>query len=80
MYEILFFKYEMNEKRLNLLYKHWAIVHAEDADITDSATLARRKDFDVSPTSVKIISTRYAIFVVNDLAVGFPCRNVAGVA
>lgn len=48
------------------------VVDAEDAAVADAAALARGKDFDVAPTSVKIVTQGYDVTQVKYRAVGFP--------
>lgn len=52
--------------------KHQEAVNAEDAAVADAAALARGKDFDVAPTSVKIVTQGYDVTQVKYRAVGFP--------
>lgn len=50
----------------NHLQKHIHVIDAENADISDSATFAGGKDFDVPPASVKIVAERDAVTEVQD--------------
>lgn len=62
------------------LQKNIEAVYAEDAAVAQTAALARGKDFDVAPTSVKGISQGYDIAEFEDRAVGFPYGNIDRVA
>jgi len=55
-----------------LLEKNIEAVYAEDAAVADAAALARSKDFDVSPASVKGISQGYDVAEFEDRAVAAP--------
>jgi hypothetical protein len=63
-----------------LLEKNIEAVYAEDAAVADAAALARSKDFDVSPASVKGISQGYDVAEFEDRAVATPYGEVYGVA
>ena len=56
------------------------VQHAENTTISDFPKFSGGQQFDIAPTSVKIISYRYAIFIVDDGAVGFPNGNIDRVA
>lgn len=60
--------------------EYFEAVNAEDTAVAYLAALARSKEFDVSPTSVKGISKRYDVAEFEDRAVGFPYGNIDGVA
>lgn len=63
-----------------MLEKNIEAVYAEDAAVADAAALARSKDFDVSPASVKGISQGYDVAEFEDRAVAAPYGEVDGVA
>lgn len=71
------YKYNSDSKTLE---EHFEIVHVEYATISDFATFAGGKDFDIAPTSVKIVSERDTIFQFEYRAVGFPNGNIDRVA
>lgn len=60
--------------------EYFQVVDAEDAAVAYFAALAGGKDFDVPPTTVKIVSQGDTISEFQDRAVGFPYGNVDGVA
>ena len=57
---------------IRLIKENFAVIDAEDADITDSAKFAGGKQFYIAPTSVKIVFTRDIIFVMDYRAVLLP--------
>ena len=67
----------MNEFRLE---EHFKVVDFEHTTISDFAALAGGKDFDVSPTTIKVIAQRDNIMEVQYRAVGFPNGNIDRVA
>ena len=60
--------------------EYFKVIDAEDTAIAYLAALARSKDFDVAPTSVKGISQGYEVAEFEDRAVGFPYGNIDMVA
>lgn len=60
--------------------KNLQAVNVEDTAVAQTAALARSKDFDVSPASVKGISQGYDVAEFEDRAVATPYGEVYGVA
>lgn len=80
MNEIDICKYTHFQRNTQMLKKNFEAVDAEDAAVTDAATLAGGKQLDVAPTSVKGIAQRYDVAEFEDRAVAAPYGNVDGVA
>lgn len=64
----------------NISKKYFAVVHAEDAAVADSAALTGGKYLYVAPAAIEIVSQRDTISEFQDRAVGFPHRNIDRVA
>lgn len=62
------------------LQKYFAVVDAEDTAVAYLAALPGGKDFDIAPTTVKIVAERYTILEVEYRAVRFPNGNIDRVA
>ena len=68
------------QQKIKKSKEYFKVIDLEDAAVAYLSALAGGKDFDVAPTSVKIVSQGDTVSEFEDRAVGFPHGNIHRVA